>query len=430
MDFTIWLLECVSLQESYEERKSMDSKVRLKRSHLSIIALSTLIVIFCCDLEIVQKIMSKWNRLIEIGRLLLIGIFLLKKFCTVYYCKEARSTKNRKKNANVFLCATLMVILIGFSTLVNKTDIGSFIFYFSKFYLICIFLEIVAVNEERLLVVLNTWKWIIALLVILDLCTIFMFPEGMYTSRVYSNNWLLGYKTERLVYSLPMLAIFAYTSIKKNNKIGISTFIVGIIACIDTILSDATAASVIIIFILVCFIFIELLNNQFFKESFLYKFLNYKVILVVYAICIIAIVFSQNIDFVEKYLVLLGKSEDLSGRFRIWSVCIDQIIQSPLIGKGYMASLKYVSLIGFSTATSAHNMVLTILIDGGILNLIIYIIMYKLALERKEHVYLKTEIVLIVCIYGTLFLGITSSTFVFSTYAILFFWLMEFEKSV
>lgn len=402
-------------------------RIRVKRRSLIIVMFSILTFVLCFDIYVIQQKIPYWNIIIEIGRCLFIVFLFVWKIVPVLN-KKRNDNLYGKVTTRAFLYATLIVICIVFSTVVNKGNVVASIFYLSKLYLICIFLEAIAVNKERLLAILDTWKWLMLILVVLDLLTILLYPKGMYVSRLYTFNWLLGYKTERLIYSLPMISIFAYTSLKRRDKVGAGTLWITLIALIDAILAKASAASITIAFILICFIILSVSGRRFSEHPILYKILDYRYIIAVYAACIIALVFFQNVDFIEKYLMMLDKSENLSGRFTIWSECIHQVCQSPLIGKGYMTSLQYAELVGMPVATNAHNMVLTILMSGGGPALLIYILMCKSSLERRDRFYLKSEIALTVCIYGMLLLGTTSSTFVFSSFGVLFFWLMEFEK--
>ena len=50
---------------------------------------------------------------------------------------------------------------------------------------------------------------ILTILILIDIVTIIMYPEGMYSTELYTTNWFLGYKTGRVRLATMPVIMFA-----------------------------------------------------------------------------------------------------------------------------------------------------------------------------------------------------------------------------
>lgn len=348
-------------------------------------------------------------------------------FCMIlfFYCIFTR--KKISRTTKLFL---LIFIWILVSTLYNDGLMILARDNFSKIIFVLLCLETIKNDEKKLLGVLNTWKWIIFLLVVIDLCTEILYPSGLY-SELKTNNWFLGYKTERVVYSLPMAVLFIYTSLKEHNKINVVAYITTIIAIIGTILSGAGAAGVAFLLFLGGTVFVDILHRKkiYILENVIKNMLNYKLVLTLYLVFDAIIIFSSNTKLGVFISQCLGKGDHYSGRTKIWVTCIKQIVQKPFTGVGYIRASDYVNLVNMPAGTNAHNMILTLLMHGGIVVFLVYIALFGLVSKKPKNLTMIDEI-LTIYLYAILVLGITSSTLTFSIFCMLGFWLLEYNKTL
>ncbi|MBQ4534385.1 MAG: O-antigen ligase family protein [Ruminococcus sp.] len=335
----------------------------------------------------------------------------------------------KKKLSRTTIILTVMLGWIMLSTFSGGWNMIGAVSKLSSMYLICLTLDTVSGSQRDLLTILDVWKFIILMLVVIDILTQLAYPNGMYSTALYSLNWFLGYKTERIVYSFPMIMMFAVTSIKKYSSISISFYIVTALAALNAFLSQAGAGTAMFLLIFVL-VFIIDLNSK--KKNIIKKimnfFMNYYVVLIVYAIAVMCLVILQNLEFVSEISESMGKGDGLSGRDEIWTACLEVFKESPVRGVGYMSSIDYVELVGMAAASNSHNMVLTILVSGGIVALGLYLVIFINAFRRKDIV-MAHHYIIAVFIYAMMILGVTSSTIVFSIFGMLGFWLMENLKN-
>jgi exopolysaccharide production protein ExoQ len=105
-----------------------------------------------------------------------------------------------------------------------------------------------------------------------------------------------------------------------------------------------------------------------------------KFIAIVGAIVLLCIVLIILVPNPESLFTSFGKSSDLTGRWVLWTILIDRLSQSPLIGFGYEA---FWQVHGVSVAADAawdapcaHNGFIDLTLGIGILGLVIFIISY------------------------------------------------------
>lgn len=108
---------------------------------------------------------------------------------------------------------------------------------------------------------------------------------------------------------------------------------------------------------------------------------------------ILLVVFTGVIQLfpnIITYMIERGSS----GRIEIWSLALEQFLQSPIIGQGSATRLTYNFFFEFSlTASHEHNIYLTVLTDLGIVGFLSFIALlattwfYALHYARKSHDY-------------------------------------------
>lgn len=336
---------------------------------------------------------------------------------------------HKKKINRVTIYTILFTLLIFISTVWHGGNIIAAIAILSKMAIVILTLEYASAHKEGILTLLKSWDTLLFIVIIIDLLTEIMFPNGMYESRIYSLNWFLGYKTERAVYSFPLGLISLYINYSYKQKVTNRWFFVMLLIMLNAWLSQATGVFVAYLFLFLLVYIVTAFNRKGFGiiKKMIKTVLNYKIVFIVFVFVTISIVFVESTGIMTRIALLLGKTVTFSSRTFIWEACIRKVLNSPIIGYGYMGSSEYIAITRMSSGTNAHNIVLALLMSGGIILLLFYIMMYcsVLKTDYSDHTLL---ICISVFIYASLLLGISSAAFVFSPYAMLFYWLFEYEK--
>ncbi|NME83746.1 O-antigen ligase family protein [Clostridium sp. SM-530-WT-3G] len=253
----------------------------------------------------------------------------------------------------------------------------------------------------------------------------------MYYDGLYTANWILGYKTARLVFSLPLCIFSAISNINKYGKLKLTSYLAIIISCISCVKTESTGATTAILLLGILFIIISISYKRKVLYNFIQGIFNFKVIIPVYAIIVVAVILIDQVPVIQ-YIVVnwLGKDATLTTRTYIWALCIEKIIESPIWGYGYITNANFVKITGNGFAGTAHNMILSILVSAGIIGLIIYIAII-ISTMRKVNLREDAAIELILCagIIIQLFIGISSSSLIFCSFSFVFYDLISIYRS-
>ena len=92
---------------------------------------------------------------------------------------------------------------------------------------------------------------------------------------------------------------------------------------------------------------------------------------------VLVIVFHSSalMQFVAE---LVGKSSTFTNRVGIWDKALVAVLQSPLLGRGQMGDNDLIKMLGY---TGAHNKLLQIMLDKGIVGVLIFL--YVMYLDLK-----------------------------------------------
>lgn len=268
---------------------------------------------------------------------------------------------------------------------------------------------------------------ILATLAVLNLVCILVFPNGIYNNIYditfsyaqnfklsYSQNWLFGYKNNQFGYLLPLIGIaFVYTYIEKK-KISLSCKIIIVICLLNEIFAQATMASLLEAFYIIAMAMI-VINYKKKLSSIVSKLFNIRTIVLFSSIIVFFVVIYTSDNFISNlisgFTVTLGKGADFNGRTIIWVTALNYIMESPLLGYGWIDSEMFARTSGILGGTHAHNYILHILISGGMVCLVEHIILYMVSIKRiaRNRGLLSLNVGLII---GIFFLdGLTSVNF-------------------
>lgn len=285
-------------------------------------------------------------------------------------------------------------------------------------------------NNEYVYRIIGLWSDILFCFVVIDLITMIVFPIGMYRDSLYTLNWFLGYKTARLVFSLPLCIFQAVYSMKKYNRLTLKSYICFALSIYTLFKAQATSGSVTMIITCLIIVLIGLERNSIKFKKFWYYFFNYKIIISVYGVITFLTIYMQNSPLLQYFIVnILKKDATLTTRTTIWESCIYVLKTNPITGLGYLSIDQYQNLTNNIYATSAHNMTLTILISGGAIGIVLYIAIIISAWNRGTSLMLVNAQIISMGIIALLIIGVTSSSVLFSLCGFVFFILMEIDVS-
>lgn len=363
-----------------------------------------------------------FNRILHITR-----YFYILRYLLIFFLFGFNFIK-KKKYTVVFKITTLFLLIMLGSTQIHGYDLNYAIQFTSSFYLMILFLES---YKKHWLEIIEIWNILLWILVILDLFSMFIFPNGLYSDGRYSLNWILGYKTARLVFSLPLCVFTAIGDISRSGRLRTKSFLAVILSCIAGIKAQATGATLALVMLGVLFLLVNFSYKKKALWGIIRKIINYKVIVPIYILVVIATIMIERIPMMQQLVNMLGKDATLTTRTFIWSACLKQIVQSPLWGYGYLTEADFIEITGNYFAGSAHNMVLSILMAVGIIGLILYSIIIILSIRK---IYFGEEsmiqVIIISGIIVQLFIGISSSSLVFCMFGFVFFEIIAIIKTM
>lgn len=308
----------------------------------------------------------------------------------------------------VFTIIRILSIILLIFVYINLKEISKFSLIFMSFYLLLSIITYLKTNGEYLGAFVNDSIPTIALILWLD---ILLRKDSMnnlrnlnivYSSLIYINFLLLlinpdGYNTyysptgllirEHFlgVYNqfgtvlFPGLVVNVLYSIKKYNKFTLKTYLLLFTILTTFLLVDSATSILGIILFLFYFFFI-------YKKP-LMRAVSLKVLFSIYIVVFfIIVIFNYQHLFSFMIEKVLGRDLTFSTRIIIWDHAINMIKNSFIVGYGYFPGGQYISITS-EIFKSAHNTILQILLQGGLLSLsviILLLVIVTLRLDREK----------------------------------------------
>ena len=233
---------------------------------------------------------------------------------------------------------------------------------------------------------------IISVLVIINLFFCLLYPSGLVMASLYTNTrnpmYFLGIDNGMIGNLLPFLfliCIFCFCD--KNSTKGTRIFIVANSISVITIIivGSATGLFVLIINIIFTVLFTILQKRK----------IPYRIALIVYFILFLIIIILQSNNIILSTIAeLFGRSGTFTGRSLLWAAALEEIARRPFLGYGYTGG----NIAMWGGSYSSHNMFLEMMIQGGVIYFVVFIIITYIAIKRIRQAS--------VALGNTLFLGI------------------------
>ena len=234
---------------------------------------------------------------------------------------------------------------------------------------------IIEVRTQRLFCVVLP---LLAVLVLVDLATIVLFPGGLFQQTAYQNEyfssvmpgWLLGIKNNRILwlFSLVILSCIAALRNSQGKKaLDSRTLFLGFVSVMCVVLVQSSTSTVVLVVFLAALFFAPALKH-------FSGMVNSATAVAVSAGTWFVVVILSNTDFLGPFLqTAFGKDTTFSGRSEIWTQAQQFILQSPVFGYGFESTVDKVIKYGNVSFVNAHNQLLEVSYDGGILLLTVFL---------------------------------------------------------
>lgn len=222
---------------------------------------------------------------------------------------------------------------------------------------------------------LRILNYILTTLMLMNLASILMFPEGITTDLYTNTENALFFMTidngSALFLAFCSMIIVIEGLVNKRKLSGRRWGLLG--ACmLSAILSQSVTAiiTMVIIVILVLFVFISNLS----------KLQNPKVFMIIYTILIIYL-FSMQENVISDFIMtnFFHRTGNFTGRYVLWESAFHMISLHPWLGYG---RIDHDYILSWGGYFSSHNYILEILLQGGVLALAFFMCLVGSAVGR------------------------------------------------
>ncbi len=235
-------------------------------------------------------------------------------------------------------------------------------------------------DEESLKRFINVYEKLYTVLMFVNLATMLLFPNGLYSSSVYNLNWFLGYKNVIIRLLLPYLTMMLTKNVLNKQEIELTgkekIYFIATLVSILLTQSFNSLIGIVVFCLFVCAAKFGRIHK---------KFLISKAF-VIYCITDFFVLKSSFLSLFQNVIInVLEKSASERGRIVIWQHTLHMVSESPFIGYGGITNEMY----NFSFKIShPHNLMLYYLMLGGIIGIIVLL----LAMWMSENKGIKNQV--------------------------------------
>lgn len=278
----------------------------------------------------------------------------------------------KRKLSEITIILSLMFIYILLLTIYKQADIQGII---RQIFFMVYELLLFDYCRNRIDDLLISIEQFLGILIIINLLSMILFPDGLSKVIVpeggFSILYFLGHDNSLILYIMPCFIISEYFILKEKKIIRIWGQRMFQAVLIASIVYAKVGMS--IVWIVSTVIVYRILLNKLVDKR-----VNTIVLIVIPIVLNIVMVLLQRQIDVVSYLAqsILGKSATFTGRTYVWENSLKLIVGQSVLGHGYFGNSLMPNLLGYQ---QAHNLVLQLLIIGGIILLVYYIfVIYKL----------------------------------------------------
>lgn len=364
--------------------------INLKQRHFRINypLLITFILIFAL---FPPKLLMINNVLDALSKGLLLIVFIILLYYTV---------RNKRFNIYIYILFCFLiwntlssyVLLNNFSGLVNNIRIATLVLLINLFI------------KKYTYSLLKSLNIVFSSYIIINFITYIFFRDGIYIDNPreaqYRPAWFLDIENQFADILIPGVIIVIIYSIYQYGRINLFAWLVLTITGVTIFMASSATATVTFFFILISFLII---NSSKLRKCYNYITLSLGY-MVVWLLTININKFSSVSPLIEK---VLGKDITLSGRTEIWKKVFEVMPESIWTGFGHNTWV--VVEVFWDREYRAHNMILQMVLDNGLISLVLFFILFILVGVKitKSNNNLKYYIML--GVFAILITGLTES---------------------
>ena len=267
------------------------------------------------------------------------------------------------KLSKITLYVTIFELVLIFASILNSSEVSTQINVAIKLISLTCLIDYGVKNDTKNFI--NAFLLLLEILIYSNFISILIYPDGMYDTHLQSYNWILGYDNSHIIYFITPFYI-SYINKMLNKNQNFRFVLLTIISMLSVFIRFSATSIVGYSLILLFMIFNKTLKNI--KIFNIYNYLITNLILF-FAIVIFRV---QNLF---SYLIvnILHKDLTFTNRTGIWDRTIAYINKSILFGYGLEPSTIRSTKNNFIYGINAHNFILEIMYQGGILALISFV---------------------------------------------------------
>lgn len=213
--------------------------------------------------------------------------------------------------------------------------------------------------------------------------------------------YFIGGKNHFSIFLIPACFALVANSLVRKGRISRSVVALALV-CVWMILWGGSAAGIVTVMAMA--VMLLWIRKQ--------KLSIPAVIAVIVIVNVIMVFFSEILTKTSLWIRILrwlGKEETLTSRVMIWDSTIDIIKENWLFGVGRGIEIKYKSNWGYvRTISEAHNFLLEILLEGGVIALLLYSALFWTAV-KKMNMSSKLHRIILVAVFVMMINGLVES---------------------
>lgn len=290
-----------------------------------------------------------------------------------------------------FIMSGLVFLLYSVIMLATIVNSGEIIDYGKQCFMFVTLFSVLLVGSSkgRYPIMLNAGILVLEVYSVINIITIVLFREGLYSVVGYTGytneGYLFGHKNNCIEWLLPLMGMIIIKNIILEKKKDLNYYFVMLLSLCTVVLSNAANAIVAVGF----FLFFEILFMV--KEN--WKISNLIVFYVAYIIgTILLTVFQVHTYFLELIFKIFHRGHTVNSRTRIWNNSVYWIKNKVILGNGVENIDDKYDKIGHMN--SCHNYLLDLWYYGGILTVLTFsiIIVYMAIRLHKNSKYVLMRI--------------------------------------
>ena len=255
--------------------------------------------------------------------------------------------------------------MIAIVTIINGTiALSHFIVLFTP--IIAVWLADYYLSSGNIKRFIQVFSLMLCIVVVLNFISILIWSDGIYIDdRGWKANWFLGYRNRFIYYFLPAIFLCGISQYIIKGKMGMMFYFLLIIIVASSFMVQSTTTMISMVFVGVMVLLFENRN--------LPKIITiWNEFIVSFVISILFVFFSYQKYFSDYIIRFLGKDATFSNRTMIWERAVADFFKKPVFGNGFVS---YDNLFIGWTVGQMHNMFMDILVTGGIVLMVVFIIL-------------------------------------------------------